>query len=92
MQTPDRETVAQGIDSAASSLRAKAESLPGGPKVADAAQTTAAAMEQAAEYVRDQDFEGMLADVQQVIKRHPGVVLLAAATVGFLIARSISRN
>jgi hypothetical protein len=87
-----RESIARGIDSAASTLRSKAESLPGGDKVASAAQTTADAMERAADYVRDQDLEGMLSDAQQIVKKYPGVVLLAAATLGFLIARSISRD
>lgn len=87
-----RETVARGIDSAASSLHARAETLPGGEKLSRAAHSTAEAMEKTADYVRDQDVEAMLSDVGDVVKRHPGVVLLAAAAVGFLLARALSRN
>lgn len=87
-----REAVARGFDSAASSLHARAENLPGGEKVARAARTTAEAMEKTADYVRDQDVEAMLSDVGQVVKRHPGAVLLTAAAVGFLLARSLSRH
>jgi ElaB/YqjD/DUF883 family membrane-anchored ribosome-binding protein len=87
-----RETLARGIDSAAASLHAKADSLPGGEKVAGAAHTAAAAMENAAGYVRDQDLQAMLSDVQQVVKKHPGAILLIATAVGFLLGRAISRN
>jgi hypothetical protein len=87
-----REAVARGIESAASSLHARAETLPGGENLARAAHGTAEAMEKTAEYVRDQDVEAMLSDVGNVVKRHPGAVLLAAAAVGFLLARALSRN
>jgi ElaB/YqjD/DUF883 family membrane-anchored ribosome-binding protein len=87
-----REAVARGFDSAASSLHAKAESLPGGEKIASAARTTAEAMEKTADYVRDQDVEGMISDAGQVLKKHPGAVLLTAAAVGFLLARALSRG
>jgi hypothetical protein len=87
-----RDAVARGIDSAASTLREKAGSLPGGEKVARAAYTAADAMETAAGYVRDQDLKAILSDLQQTVKKHPGATLLAAAAVGFLIARSFSRH
>jgi hydroxypyruvate isomerase len=87
-----RETIARGMDSAASSLHARADNLPGGEKVARAAHTTADAMEKAADYVRDEDMEAMLEDVQQMVKRHPGATLLAAVAAGFLLARIFSRH
>ena len=87
-----RESVASGIDSAASSLHERADTLPGGEKVARAAHTTAAAMEKAADYVRDEDLQAMLSDVQDMVKRHPGATLLTAAAAGFLLARLISRD
>ena len=87
-----RDSLARGIDSAASTLHANAGRLPGGEKIGRAAHTTAAAMERAADYVRDQDVEAMLDDAQQAVKRHPGAVLLIAGAVGFLLARAFSRN
>ena len=92
MQTPSKESIASGIDSAAQTLREKVESLPGGYKVAGAAEATSEAMEAAADYVRDQDLEGMISDAQQLVKRHPGAVLLAAAALGFVIGRSFFRD
>ncbi len=49
-------------------------------------------METAADYVRGQDLKGMVSDVQEVAKRNPGVILLGAVALGFLLARSFSRH
>lgn len=87
-----REAVAHGIDSAASSLHAKADNLPGGEKVARAAHSTAEAMGRSADYVRDQNVEAMLGDVRQAVKRHPAATLITAAAVGFLLARVFSKD
>ena len=87
-----RETLARGMDSAASSLHSRADNLPGGEKVARAAHATAEGIEKAADYVRDEDLDAMLDDVQQLVKRHPGATLLAAAAAGFLLARVFSRQ
>jgi hypothetical protein len=87
-----KDALARGFDAAAAALEARADSLPGGPKAARAAQSAAEAMAVAADYVRDQDFEDMVSDVQEIAKRHPGVTLLTAAALGFLLARIIARN
>lgn len=87
-----RDTLARGIESAASTLRDNADSLPGGEKVVSAAYTAADAMEGAADYVRDQDLRGALSDIKDIVKKHPGATLLTAAAVGFLVARSFTRD
>jgi len=87
-----RDAVARAIDAAASALHARVESLPGGPDVARAAQSTADTMEKAADYVRDQDLRGMFSDITRIAKRYPGATLLAATALGFLAIRTIGRN
>jgi len=87
-----RDAVARAIDAAASALHARVESLPGGPDVARAAQSTADTMEKAADYVRDQDLRGMFSDITRIAKRYPGATLLAATALGFLAIRAIGRN
>jgi len=87
-----RDAVARAIDAAASALHARVESLPGGPDVARAAQSTADTMEKAADYVRDQDLRGMLSDITRIAKTYPGATLLAATALGFLAIRAIGRN
>ena len=84
-----KEAVANTMESAASALHAKADNLPGGEKISRAAHSTAAAVETAADYVRDQDLSAMFEDVREAVKRHPGAALLAATALGFVIARSL---
>ena len=36
--------------------------------------------------------KGMAADVQRIVKNNPGPALLAAAALGFLLARTLSRD
>jgi hypothetical protein len=87
-----RDSVARGLDAAASSLQARADRLPGAERVGGAARSTADAMERAADYVREQDVRAMLSDLRKAANRHPGAVLLAAAVLGFMLARAVSRR
>jgi ElaB/YqjD/DUF883 family membrane-anchored ribosome-binding protein len=87
-----RGTAAGGLDSAAAALHDKADSLPGGERVASAAHTAAEAVGTAAEYVRENDVRSMLADAQRLVKNNPGPALLIAAALGFLVARTLSRD
>ena len=88
----NRGAAASGLESAASAIREKADTLPGGERVANAAHATANAVGVAADYVRDNDVKAMVADVQKLVKNNPGVALLTAAALGFLIARTFSRD
>ena len=88
----NRGAAASGLESAAGALREKADSLPGGAKVANAAHATADAVGVAADYVRENDLKAMMADVQRLVKNNPGPALLTAAALGFLIARTFSRD
>jgi ElaB/YqjD/DUF883 family membrane-anchored ribosome-binding protein len=88
----NRGAAASGLESAASALREKADTLPGGERVATAAHATADAVGVAADYVRENDLKAMMADVQKLVKNNPGPALLTAAALGFLIARTFSRD
>jgi ElaB/YqjD/DUF883 family membrane-anchored ribosome-binding protein len=88
----NRGAAAGGLESAASALRGKADTLPGGEKIANAAHATADAVGVAADYVRDNDVKAMMGDVQKLVKNNPGPALLIAAALGFLIARTFSRD
>jgi ElaB/YqjD/DUF883 family membrane-anchored ribosome-binding protein len=87
-----RSGAAGGLDSAASALHEKADRLPGGESVKSAAHTAADALSSTADYVRENDLKSMLADVQKIVKNNPGPALLTAAALGFLVARSLSRD
>ena len=64
----------------------------GKEKIATAAHTTADAIAGAGDYVRDMNVKSMLGDVQRLVKNNPGIALVAAAALGFITARSLSRN
>jgi hypothetical protein len=87
-----RGPAAGGLGTAASALHEKADSLPGGEKVANAAHTAADALGSTADYLRENGLKGMLQDVQKLVKNNPGPALLTAAVLGFLLARTFSRD
>jgi len=88
----NRNVAAQGLEQAASTIRDKADSLPGGETVTDLAHTAADKLTATAGYVRDTDVNTMMADVETLVKKNPGPALMVAAVVGFLVGRAFSGN
>lgn len=88
----NRGSAASGLDTAASTLRDKASSLPGGESVTRFAQETADKLHSTADYVRQHDVNSMMGDLEHMVKRNPGPSLVAAAVVGFLIGRAFTSN
>jgi ElaB/YqjD/DUF883 family membrane-anchored ribosome-binding protein len=88
----NRKVAAQGLDQAASTIREKADSLPGGETVTDLARTAADKLTATAGYVRETDVNTMMTDVETLVKNNPGPALMAAAVVGFLVGRAFSGN
>jgi hypothetical protein len=78
--------VADAIDSAATRVTA------GGEQLSDAARTTADRLTSSAEWVRETSSRDLVADIQKIVKVHPGRALLGAALVGFLAARLLRRG
>lgn len=87
-----RDAAAGGLEKAASALHEKADSLPGGEKVTSLAHATAEKLNSTADYVREHDVNRMMVDVETVVKNNPGLSLVAAAAVGFLIGRAFTNN
>jgi ElaB/YqjD/DUF883 family membrane-anchored ribosome-binding protein len=88
----NRDAAASSLDSVASSIHQKAESLPGGEKVSSLAHSTADSLKSTASYVRKKDLNAMMSDVEHLVKNNPGTSLLAAAVVGFLVGRAFSND
>jgi ElaB/YqjD/DUF883 family membrane-anchored ribosome-binding protein len=87
----NRGTAAAGLEGAAETLHNRADDLHmGGEKISDIAHTAADKLSATAEYVRTNDLNDMLNDVQQIVKRNPGPALAVAAGLGFLVARAFS--
>jgi ElaB/YqjD/DUF883 family membrane-anchored ribosome-binding protein len=87
-----RATAADGLDSAASTLRDNAGRLPGGPRMAGIAHAAADRISTTADYVRRHDARGMWNDIEKFVKENPGPSLLAAGVFGFLIGRAVMRD
>uniref|UniRef100_Q01ZF0 Late embryogenesis abundant protein n=1 Tax=Solibacter usitatus (strain Ellin6076) TaxID=234267 RepID=Q01ZF0_SOLUE len=85
----NRGAAADKLQSVAATLQEKADSLPGGEKVASLAHNAADKVEATAQYVREHDVQGMMADLETLVRRHPAQSLAAAAAVGFLLGRAL---
>ncbi|MES2223209.1 MAG: hypothetical protein V4587_19845 [Acidobacteriota bacterium] len=89
----NRSVAAAGLEGAAETLHQKADQLhQGGEKVSDFAHSAADKISATADYVRQNNFNEMLEDVQAVVKKNPGPALAVAVGLGFLVARAFSRD
>jgi ElaB/YqjD/DUF883 family membrane-anchored ribosome-binding protein len=87
-----RATTADGLATAASALRTGADSLPGGERVSELAHSAVDRVSVTADYVRRNDVNRMMADVETMVKNNPGLSLLIAAAFGFLLGRAVARD
>jgi ElaB/YqjD/DUF883 family membrane-anchored ribosome-binding protein len=87
-----RSTAADSLQTAASTLHDKADSLPGGETVKEFAHAAADRLTTTADYVRQHDVNRMMSDVETLVKNNPGPSLLAAAVFGFFVGRALSHD
>jgi ElaB/YqjD/DUF883 family membrane-anchored ribosome-binding protein len=88
----NRVSAASGLEGAAGTLHQRADQLPGGEKVSNMAHSAADKLSATAEYVRQNDLNSMMSDVEDLVKKNPGPALLVAAGLGFLVARALSSD
>lgn len=88
----NRVAAASGLESAAGTLHQRADQLPGGEKVSNMAHSAADKLSATADYVRQNDLNAMMSDVEDFVKKNPGPALLVAAGFGFLVARAFSSD
>ena len=81
------EKAAGGLDSLASKVRERGESMGDG-QVASMATAAADKMHQGAEMIRGTDADQMMTDLEALIRRRPIESLLVAAGIGYLISRA----
>src|SRR5437763_1940379 len=87
-----RASAACGLESAASAIHEKADSLPGGETVQNMAHGAAEKLTATANYVRTHEPKDVVADIGKIVRRNPGPSMLAACVVGFLCGRMFSRD
>jgi hypothetical protein len=86
-----RAAAADKIQSAARSIHAGADALPGvGERAAGVAHGAAGKLDAAADYIRENDLRSMGRDVTTLAKNNPVPALLTAAALGFLLAKAFS--
>ena len=66
--------------------------LPGGEKIASVVHGAAGAVSTSAEYLRANDFKSMMEDARTLVRNNPGVALLSAAALGFIVAKTFSKK
>jgi ElaB/YqjD/DUF883 family membrane-anchored ribosome-binding protein len=81
-----RTSTAAGLESAASSVHA------GGERVASAVHRVGDALTSGADYVRRNEIADMMDDLVDVVRDHPGVSLMCATALGFLLGRAVYRD
>jgi len=86
-----RENAAEGLGRVASALHEKADSVPGGPKLANLTHHIADGMESTAGYLREHDLSKVGEDLMNVCRKYPTRSLLAALAFGFMLGRSARR-
>lgn len=85
-----RERVAIAFDKGAATLQQHRDKLPDAAQ--NAAQTAADKLQATADYLHEHNAAAMAEDVKELIRRHPGAMLGAAAFGGFLLAVMLRRR
>jgi ElaB/YqjD/DUF883 family membrane-anchored ribosome-binding protein len=78
-----RRPAAATLDRTAATLQQQADSVTG------VAHAAAGRLRSTADYVRNNDMKAMGRHVGDLIRRHPGQAIAAAAMVGFFVARAM---
>jgi hypothetical protein len=88
----NRGTAARVLANAASTIHDGATRLPSGEPVTRFAEAAAGEIDATARYVAEHTTHQMLADLRQVIRRHPGASVVGAAVVGVLVGRGFRKH
>ena len=81
-----RRPVAATLEHTASALHHQTD------RAASVGHTTADRLRATANYVRGNDLNAMAKDVADIVRRHPGQALVAAAVAGFVVAQVVRRR
>lgn len=81
-----REPTARALQNTSTSLHS------GTDQFSDMGHYAADHLQATADYVRENDFESIFGDLQNVVRRYPAQALAGAAILGFLVARGLSRS
>jgi ElaB/YqjD/DUF883 family membrane-anchored ribosome-binding protein len=83
-----RSSASAGLDTAAGAVEDAGSE--GSSRAKKAARATADALATGADYIRENSVRDMVDDAVEVVKNNPGVALLAAVALGFVVGRAFS--
>jgi ElaB/YqjD/DUF883 family membrane-anchored ribosome-binding protein len=83
-----RSNAAAGLSAAADAIDDSADRSAN--RARSAAHRAANALSSSADYIRDNNVRDMMDDAMDVVKNNPGVALLGAVAIGFLVGRVFS--
>jgi len=86
------EAAADGLETAAASLREGVNGLPGGERVKDFARGATDRLSRGADFIRSRDPQRMMADIRRLVASNPGAALVVAAACGFVVGRALLRR
>jgi hypothetical protein len=86
-----RRAAADGIQTAAETLRSATDRLPGGPAVREYANRTAEGLDRTVHYLRERNPRDMWMDLQEGAKARPVPFILGALALGFVAGRLLRR-
>lgn len=84
-----RDQASETMHTAATQIRERGESLPGGERTTEMASMAADKVEATSAYVREHDVQDMMSDLETLVRNHPTQSIVAAAAVGFLVGRML---
>jgi hypothetical protein len=92
-----RKSTAGALDQTAAKLHSGGDQLSGAAhtaadQISGVAHRTADKLQAAADYIRETDLKAIGEDLKDIVKRHPGPALAAAAVLGFIVARGFRRD
>ena len=85
-----RERVGDAMDRAGTRISDGADRV--NEEMSKLTNRAASALASGREYVRTSDRGTVVTDATRVLKRHPGKAMLAAAVIGFVVARTLQRS
>jgi ElaB/YqjD/DUF883 family membrane-anchored ribosome-binding protein len=83
----NRGSAARALANAASTIHEGATRLPGGEGVTRLAEAAADRIDTTAQYVQDHNTQQMMADLTQLVRRHPLLSVAGAAVLGVFVGR-----
>lgn len=86
----NRDAAAKRLEGVSGALRQRADHVSIDHKVSDVARNTAEKLNATADYIRQNDFDSMVHDVDGLLRANSGMLMLMALGLGFVLGRRLN--